>query len=206
MIKPKFITFEGIDGAGKSSHIEWFGESLRARGVRVLITREPGGTRLGEIWREQMLREQMTAESQTLLMFASRSEHLAQLIRPALMRSDWVLCDRFTDATYAYQGGGYGVATDTIDMLAQWLHSDCVPDMTILFDVPLDVSRQRLMRNGRSLDRFENEEKDFMQRVRDAYLGLAARDPQRYRLVDGSQTRDTIRNTLCDFLDELLPQ
>ena len=205
MIKQKFITLDGIDGAGKSSHITWLAETLRARGARVTLTREPGGTRLGEIWREQLLRDKMTKESQTLLMFASRSEHLEQVIRPSLERGDWVICDRFTDATYAYQGGGYGVSSDMIDALATWLHGDCMPDITLLFDVPIEVARQRMVRDGRAPDRFEGEQGDFMQRVRDAYLSLAALNPQRYRVLDGTKTKDAIQMRFLDLIDELLP-
>lgn len=205
MVKTKFITFEGIDGAGKSSHLSWFAEMLRARGARVTVTREPGGTHLGEIWREQLLRDKMTTESQVLLMFASRSEHLDQVIRPSLARGDWVICDRFTDATYAYQGSGHGVSTDLIDTLATWLHSDCMPDVTLLFDVSVETARRRLLSEGRSPDRFESEQGDFMQRVRDAYLALAASDPQRYRIIDGARTKEDIREKLVDLIEELFP-
>jgi dTMP kinase len=200
---PRFITLEGIDGAGKSTHIEWLTETLRQRGVNVVVTREPGGTVLGEQWRNQLLHETMTRETQTLLMFAARSEHLAQVIRPALARGDWVLCDRFTDATYAYQGGGHGVSTDIITHLAHWLHGDCMPDLTLLFDVPLKVSQKRLQMTGRKLDRFECEPGGFMQRVRDAYLELARQAPQRYHVIDGTGSIDAIRAELCGILNTL---
>ncbi len=200
---PRFITLEGVDGAGKSTHIGWLTETLRQRGVDVVVTREPGGTALGEQWRQQLLHEAMTYETQTLLMFAARSEHLAQVIRPALARGDWVLCDRFTDATYAYQGGGHGVSTATIASLAQWLHGDCMPDLTLLFDVPPEVSQKRLQATGRALDRFEREPDGFMQRVRDAYLELARQAPQRYRVVDGRKSVDAIREELRGILDTL---
>jgi dTMP kinase len=200
---PRFITLEGIDGAGKSTHIGWLTETLRQRGVNVVVTREPGGTALGEQWRDQLLHETMTRETQTLLMFAARSEHLAQVIRPALARGDWVLCDRFTDATYAYQGGGHGVSTDTITHLAHWLHGDCMPDVTLLFDVPLEVSQERLQKTEKTLDRFEREPDDFMQRVREAYLELARQMPQRYRVIDGRKSIDAIRNELRGILDTL---
>ncbi|MDR0770701.1 MAG: dTMP kinase [Burkholderiales bacterium] len=203
MASPRFITLEGIDGAGKSTHIGWLTETLRQRGVNVVVTREPGGTALGEQWRDQLLHETMTRETQTLLMFAARSEHLAQVIRPALARGDWVLCDRFTDATYAYQGGGHGVSTDTITHLAHWLHGDCMPDVTLLFDVPLEVSQERLQKTEKTLDRFEREPDDFMQRVREAYLELARQMPQRYRVIDGRKSIDAIRNELRGILDTL---
>ncbi|MDR2173421.1 MAG: dTMP kinase [Burkholderiales bacterium] len=203
-VPPRFITLEGIDGAGKSTHIDWLAETLRQRGVNVVVTREPGGTALGEQWREQLLHETMTRETQTLLMFAARSEHLAQVIRPALARGDWVLCDRFTDATYAYQGGGHGVSTETVTHLAHWLHGDCMSDLTLLFDVPLEVSQQRLQVDGRALDRFEREPDGFMQRVRDAYLELARKAPQRYRVIDGRKSIDEIRDELRGILDTLI--
>ncbi|MCL2309778.1 MAG: dTMP kinase [Proteobacteria bacterium] len=202
-VLPRFITLEGIDGAGKSTHIDWLAETLWQRGINVVVTREPGGTASGEQWREQLLHEKMTRETQTLLMFAARSEHLAQVIRPALARGDWVLCDRFTDATYAYQGGGHGVSTDTITHLAHWLHGDCMPDLTLLFDVPLGVSQQRLQAGGRTLDRFEREPEGFMQRVREAYLDLARQAPQRYRVIDGRNSIDAIRDELRGIVNAL---
>ncbi|MDR2711019.1 MAG: dTMP kinase [Burkholderiales bacterium] len=200
-VAPRFITLEGIDGAGKSTHLDWLTEALRQRGVKIVVTREPGGTMLGETWRNQLLHETMSREAQTLLMFAARSEHLAQVIRPALTRGDWVLCDRFTDATYAYQSGGYGVSTDAITHIAQWLHGDCMPDLTLLFDVPIEVSQKRL--HGKTLDRFEREPNGFMQRVREAYLDLAKAAPQRYRVIDGRKSIDAIRDELRGILDNL---
>ncbi|MCL2871800.1 MAG: dTMP kinase [Betaproteobacteria bacterium] len=202
-VPPRFITLEGIDGAGKSTHLDWLTEALRACGVNVVVTREPGGTTLGEQWRGQLLLETMSRETQTLLMFAARSEHLAQVIRPALARGDWVLCDRFTDATYAYQGGGHGVSTDAITHLARWLHGDCMPDLTLLFDVPIEVSQKRLQTGGRTLDCFEREPGGFMQRVREAYLELAQKAPQRFRVIDGSNSIAAIREELRGILDTL---
>ena len=201
LVPPRFITLEGIDGAGKSTHLDWLTEALRARGVKVVVTREPGGTALGEQWRGQLLHESMSRETQTLLMFAARSEHLAQVIRPALARGDWVLCDRFTDATYAYQGGGHGVSTTAITHLARWLHGDCMPDLTLLFDVPTEVSQKRLQTGGRALDRFEREPDGFMQRVREAYLELARQAPQRFRVIDGRNSIAAIREELRGILD-----
>jgi dTMP kinase len=202
-VPPRFITLEGIDGAGKSTHIDWLAETLRQRGVNVVVTREPGGTALGEQWRDQLLHKTMTRETQTLLMFAARSEHLAQVIRPALACGDWVLCDRFTDATYAYQGGGHGVSTDTITHLARWLHGDCLPDLTLLFDVSLEISQKRLQADGKVLDRFEREPDAFMQRVREAYLELVRQAPQRYRVIDGRNSIDAIRDELRGILNAL---
>jgi dTMP kinase len=154
----RFITLEGIDGAGKSTHVPWIAARIEAAGHAIVATREPGGTPLGEGLRSLILREPMTHDSEALLMFAARREHLDRVIRPALARGEWVLCDRFTDATYAYQGGGHGVDLGRIRELEQWIHGDCQPDLTLLFDVPTGVSRARLDRaqaEGRTLDKFE---------------------------------------------------
>jgi len=186
----RFITLEGIDGAGKSTHATLLAARIAAGGPVVVATREPGGTTLGEKLRALILHEPMTRDSETLLMFAARREHLDLVIRPALARGDWVLCDRFTDATYAYQGGGHGVPLDRIRELEQWIHGDCQPDMTFLFDVPTDVSRARLdaaLRKGRALDRFEREAGAFFGRVRDAYLQRAAAEPARFRIIDSTR-------------------
>jgi dTMP kinase len=187
----RFITLEGIDGAGKSTHVGWLAEHLGAAGHEVVATREPGGTPLGEELRRLLLTAPMTHDSEALLMFAARREHLEQVIRPALGRGAWVLCDRFTDATYAYQGGGHGVARERIRMLEDWVHGDCQPDLTLLFDVPPDVAAQRLAR-ARSADRFESEQVDFFGRVRRAYLDRARDQPQRFVVIDGTQPADVI--------------
>jgi len=144
-VKGKFITFEGIDGAGKSSHVEWMAEALRQRGHVVHVTREPGGTELGEKLRELLLNQPMHLETETLLMFAARREHLARLIEPALARGEWVVCDRFSDATYAYQGGGRGLDRTKFLALEHWVHEHLQPDVTLLFDLPLDVARERIV-------------------------------------------------------------
>ncbi len=196
----RFVTLEGIDGAGKSTHVPWVLERVVAAGHRALATREPGGTPVGEALRELLLRQPMSHDSEALLMFAARREHLAQVIRPALDRGEWVVCDRFTDATYAYQGGGHGVALDRIRMLEAWIHGDCQPDLTLLFDVPLDVSRQRLARAqdaGRALDRFEREADAFFERVRAAYLERAARDPARIKVIDSTRDVDAVRAAIA---------
>jgi len=195
----RFITLEGIDGAGKSTHIGWIAERLEARGRTVVATREPGGTALGEKLRLLLLHEPMTRDSEALLMFAARHEHLDLVIRPALARGDWVLCDRYTDATYAYQGGGHGVPFARIRELEQWIDGDCRPDLTFLFDVPLATSRARLERaerEGRELDRFEREAETFFDRVRNAYLDRAAAEPKRFRIVDSSQPPAAVRAEL----------
>ncbi len=199
----RFITFEGIDGAGKSTHVGWLADAIAARGHRVVATREPGGTPLGEALRQIVLTNPMTHDGETLLMFASRREHLEAVIRPALARGDWVLCDRFTDATYAYQGGGHGVPLARIRDLEQWIHGDCQPDATFLFDVPPAVSRQRLDRaeaGGRALDKFESEAGAYFERVRAAYLDRVAAEPRRFRVIDSTQPVADVRALLAAHL------
>ena len=201
----RFITLEGIDGAGKSTHAPWLAEAIAAKGHRVTSTREPGGTPIGETLRDLLLSVPMTHDSEALLMFAARREHVEQVIRPALARGDWVLCDRFTDATYAYQGGGHGVPLQHIAALERIVHGDLAPDLTLLFDVPLEVSRTRLARAesaGRTLDKFEAEKEAFFARVRDAYLARAAGAPRRFRIVDSSRPMADVRAELARLVDE----
>lgn len=195
-MKGKFITFEGIDGAGKSSHVEWLAEWLRAKGLTVHVTREPGGTPLGEKLREMLLNDPMHLETETLLMFAARREHLARVIEPALARGEWVVCDRFSDATYAYQGGGRGLDRAKFQILEHWVHDHVQPNMTLLFDLPLDVARERIALASRVLDRFEQERADFHERVRQAYLERAHANPSRIRVIDANHPLDDIRKTL----------
>ena len=195
-MKGKFITFEGIDGAGKSSHVEWLADLLRQRGLTVQVTREPGGTALGEKLRELLLNEPMHLETETLLMFAARREHLAKLIEPALQRGEWVVCDRFSDATYAYQGGGRGLDRSKCQILEHWVHENVQPDLTLLFDLPLDVARERIALASRVLDRFEQERADFHERVRQAYHERAHSNPQRIRVIDANRTLEDIRKSL----------
>ena len=202
----RFITLEGIDGAGKSTHVAWLAARIAARGRTVVATREPGGTALGEKLRMLLLHEPMTRDSEALLMFAARREHLDLVIRPALARGDWVLCDRFTDATYAYQGGGHGVPCARIRELEQWMHGDCQPDATFLFDVPTGVSRARLDAAGlagRTLDKFEREADSFFVRVRDAYLERAAAEPNRFRIIDSTRPLPVVRALLETHLTAL---
>jgi len=202
----RFITLEGVDGAGKSTHAPWIAEAIRARGFSVTATREPGGTPLGEQLRDLLLRMPMTHDTEALLMFAARREHVEQVIRPALARGDWIVCDRFTDATYAYQGGGHGVPRERIAELERFVHAGCQPDLTILFDVPLAVSRERLQQAqaaGHALDKFESEQQEFFQRVRDAYLQRAAAEPARFRVVDSSRSLPDVRAALNAVLDGL---
>jgi dTMP kinase len=199
----RFITLEGIDGAGKSTHLAWLAESIAARGHTVITTREPGGTPLGEALRDLVLREPMTPDATTLLMFAARREHVEQVIRPAIGRGDWVLCDRFTDATYAYQGGGHGVPEARIALLEEWVHADCRPDLTFLFDVPTEVSHARLAHaasEGRGLDKFEREAQGFFARVREAYLARARSDPRRFRVIDSTRPVVMVRGELATHL------
>jgi dTMP kinase len=188
----KFITFEGIDGAGKSTHITALVELLRARGREVVPTREPGGTPLGEKLRELLLHEAMHLETEALLMFAARREHLARIIEPALSRGAWVVCDRFSDATHAYQGGGRGLDKARIASLEQWTHGRLQPDLTFLFDLPPFVAGKRIVRQRRALDRFEQEHADFHERVRQAYLERAASAPRRIHVVDAELSREEI--------------
>jgi dTMP kinase len=202
----RFITLEGIDGAGKSTHLAWIAARIEDAGHAVVATREPGGTSLGEALRSLILREPMTHDSETLLMFAARREHLDRVIRPALARGEWVLCDRYTDATYAYQGGGHGVDRARIRELEQWIHGDCQPDLTLLFDVPTGVSRARLEKAeaaGRALDKFEREANAFFERVRGAYLDRARGEPERFRVVDSTQPLPDVRAALAAHLAAL---
>ena len=189
----KFITFEGIDGAGKSTHIATVVDLLRARGLQVVSTREPGGTPLGEKLRELLLHEAMHLETEALLMFAARREHLAQVIEPALARGDWVVCDRFSDATYAYQGGGRGLDKAKFADLERWVHGHLQPDLTFLFDLPPEVAGERIAQQGRVLDKFEQERADFHGRVRQAYLERAAESPRRIRVINAGQSLDSIK-------------
>ena len=199
----RFITLEGIDGAGKSTHAAFVTEHLLAQGRGVVATREPGGTTLGEALRLLLLNEPMTRDTEALLMFAARREHLDLVIRPALERGDWVVCDRFTDATYAYQGGGHGLPSERIRALEQWTHADCQPDLTLLFDVPAGVSRARLDSAelaGRALDKFEREATPFFTRVRNAYLERAGALPQRIRVIDSTRPLNVVRAEVVSHL------
>ncbi|MCC6868794.1 MAG: dTMP kinase [Burkholderiales bacterium] len=202
----RLVTLEGIDGAGKSTHASWLADELTRRGRRVVATREPGGTPLGEKLRELLLREPMTHETETLLMFAARREHVERVIAPALARGDIVVCDRFTDATYAYQGGGHGVPLPSIAALETFVLHGLEPDLTLLFDVPPAVSRERLARavaHGRALDKFESEQASFFGRVRDAYRARAAAHPLRFRVIDSTQPITAVRGILARIVDEI---
>jgi len=192
----KFITLEGIDGAGKSTHLSWLAQELQSYGLEVVMTREPGGTKLGEELRELLLNQSMALETETLLIFAARNEHLCQVIEPALKRGAWVVCDRFTDATYAYQGGGRQFSVARIVALEQSILPPRQPDRTWLFDVPLEEARRRLNADARRLDRFEGEGAAFFARTRNAYLARAHTDPQRIHIIDGLRGIADIRAQL----------
>lgn len=200
--RAKFITFEGVDGAGKSTHLNWFADALRQRGLEVLVTREPGGTPLGERLREILLNQPMHAETEALLMFAARLEHIGQVIRPALRRGTWVVSDRFSDASFAYQGGGRGVALGKLEQLERWVHEDLQPDLTLLFDIPVEVARQRLSNNA-SLDRFEQEQGGFFEKVRRAYLERREKHPQRFALIDAARTPEAVKGDLENIIRAL---
>jgi dTMP kinase len=199
----RFITFEGIDGAGKSTHIGWVRALLEAAGKTVVSSREPGGTPLGEKLRDLLLHENMHLETEALLMFASRREHIAQVIAPALERGDWVLSDRFTDASFAYQGGGRGMDRAKMEVLEQWVHPHLQPDLTLLFDVPLDVARERLDAT-RTLDKFEQEQADFFAKCRNEYLRRAAQFPERIAVIDSTKSIDDVRDDLRAALEKWL--
>lgn len=198
----RFITLEGVDGAGKSTHVQWLHDTLDAMGKPVLSTREPGGTPLGERLRDMVLHEPMRLETETLIMFAARCEHLRTVIEPALAKGHWVVCDRFTDATFAYQGGGRQLGVERVAALEQWLHPELQPDCTWLFDVPLDVARERLGR-AREPDRFESESDAFFERTRAAYHARAAASGGRIRIIDGTQSIQQIRAELLRQLESL---
>ena len=198
----KFISFEGIDGAGKSTHIAYDANWLRARGHNVVTTREPGGTALGEKLRELLLHEKMHLETEALLMFAARREHLAQVIEPGLARGDYVITDRFTDASFAYQGGGRKLDLRKLVALEQWVHPHLQPDLTLLFDVPLEVARARLAAT-RSPDKFEQEKEDFFAATRAEYLRRAAEFPGRFRVIDSTLSIQGVEAALDRILESM---
>ncbi len=197
--KGRFITLEGIDGAGKSTHLSWIAEQLRVRCPEVVVTREPGGTPLGEKLREVLLKQTMHPETETLIIFAARREHLDKVILPALTRGAWVIADRFSDATFAYQGGGRGVSPDKLEILERWIQQGLQPDLTLLFDVPVAIGKKRLSGNAR-FDRFEREQEVFFENVRSAYLERAARYPRRFRVIDASQSMEQVKKQLQQII------
>ena len=201
-----FITLEGPEGAGKSTNRDYLAERLRERGVDVLLTREPGGTPLAERIRELLLApsdEPMAVDTELLLVFAARAQHLQQVICPALAQGSVVLCDRFTDATYAYQGGGRGLSLERIAQLERFVQGELRPDLTLIFDLPVEVGLARAAARGR-LDRFEQEGRSFFEAVRQAYLQRAAQAPQRYRVLDAGQTLIQVQADIDALLPSLL--
>lgn len=201
-MKSRFITFEGIDGAGKSSQIAAAVALIQSRGIPVVQTREPGGTPLGEKLRALLLHEPMHLETEALLMFAARREHLAARIEPALSSGAWVVSDRFTDATYAYQVGGRGLDEKRFAVLEKWVHPHLQPDLTLIFDLDPQVAASRLAGTGNAPDRFEREQADFFERVRNAYLRRAASDPARVKVIDADQRPEEIRKELEQIILE----
>ncbi|HEV3240537.1 MAG TPA: dTMP kinase [Casimicrobiaceae bacterium] len=198
----RFITLEGIDGAGKSTHLPWLKDALERAGRRVWVSREPGGTPVGERLREMLLHESMSPLAEALLMFAARREHCERAIWPRLADGTWIVCDRFADATYAYQGGGHGVALETIGELERLTLGEFRPDLTVVFDVPVEVSRERLA-TGRELDRFERQRDEFFTRVRATYLQRARAEPKRMRVIDGTRSPDAVRAELLPIVEAL---
>jgi dTMP kinase len=199
----KFITLEGVDGAGKTSHIEFIKEYLTNLKLNFIMTREPGGTELGEKLREILLHDEMTPKTETILMFAARNEHIEKVIRPGLTSGAIVISDRFTDASYAYQSGGKGVEDEEIDVLKDLVQKNLQPDLTFLFDLPVEVSIKRLKKT-RKLDKFEKEEKDFHENVRKKYLMLAKNNPKRFSVLNSEKSIDEIQSQIKIRLDELL--
>lgn len=205
MKQGKFITLEGIDGAGKSTQLAWITELLQRAGKRVVVSREPGGTALGEQLRALLLDKSMTmhAETETLLMFAARREHLDKVILPALAQDQWVVSDRFTDASFAYQSGGRGLDSAKLVILEQWVQGALQPDLTLYFDVPADVGQQRVSRGG-VVDRFEQEQADFFLRVRAAYLDRAQWFSDRIKIIDSNRSLPEVKAAVEQILQPLL--
>lgn len=205
-VRGHFITLEGGEGAGKSTNLEYICERLRAAGINLLVTREPGGTELGERIRELLLdpgNKAMHADTELLLMFAARAQHLRQTVWPALERGEWVICDRFTDATFAYQGGGRGLDMERIDQLQHWVQDGFQPCMTLLFDLPVDIGLERAGKRG-ELDRFEQEKQAFFERVRQAYLNRAEAEPQRFRVIDAGRELADVQAQIDPLVEELM--
>ena len=199
---PKFITLEGVDGAGKSTCIKFIKKYLRDKNLNYLFTREPGGTALGEKLREILLHDDMNPETETLLMFSARNEHVHQIIKPNLKAGIIVISDRFTDATYAYQSGGKNVSMEKITTLKNWVHKDLKPDLTLLFDLPTDVSLSRLKSDG-NLDKFEKEAANFHTKIRKSYLEFAKKEPKRFEIINSNQNINIIEKEIYFVLDKL---
>jgi dTMP kinase len=192
----KFITLEGVDGAGKSSHVQFVADALAAKGHHVIVTREPGGTDLAERLRQAILEEPMEPATETLLLAAARADHVHRVVGPALAAGTWIVCDRFADATAAYQGAGKGVSMELIQRLGEAAHPGLRPDRTLLFDCPYEIAAQRLAGSGKPLDRFEREDRAFFERVRAAYLSRARAEPERIRVIDATASPAALRTAL----------
>lgn len=203
----KLITLEGVDGAGKSTHLEFIADALRTaggnEGRHVIVTREPGGTDLAERMRQAILAQPMAPGMETLFLFAARADHVARVIGPALAAGSWVVCDRFTDATAAYQGAGKGVSLKSIQMMAELAHPGLMPARTFVFDCSYEVARERLAASRKTLDRFEREDRAFFERVRAAYLERARAEPGRMRVIDASAGVEAIRKAITANLSGL---
>ncbi len=203
-MRGRFITIEGAEGVGKTSNIEFVRQFLQATGKTVAVTREPGGTELGEKIRSLLLDREnvdMASDTELLLMFAARAQHIYEVIQPALDRGHWVLCDRFTDATFAYQGGGRGVAAERIAVLESWVQRELRPDLTLLLDLPVELGLQRAA-NRSEPDRFEQERVDFFHRVREAYLQRASDEPDRFVVIDAGRDLKSVQHQIGDVLQE----
>ena len=208
MKKGRFLTIEGTEGVGKTTNIAFIKHWLQTQGIEFVATREPGGTELAEAIRELLLtpREEKVDEStELLLIFAARAQHLNRVILPALAQGKWVLCDRFTDATYAYQGAGRELGADKIALLEQMVQGDRRPDLTLILDIPVEQGLQRAVQRG-ELDRFEQEQQDFFEKVRGCYLDLASRNPQRYRVIDASQPLESVQQSIAEKLHAYLEE
>ena len=205
MQRGKFITLEGLDGAGKSTHLIWLENFFEDKGIDVVTTREPGGTLLGEQLRALLLDpcQHMHVETEALLMFAARREHLDKVILPSLHRGEWVISDRFTDASFAYQGGGRGVTFDKLQILERWVQGVFQPDLTLYFDVPIEMARQRVQ-SAKITDRFEREQDEFFHQVREAYLQRVQQFPERIYLIDASQPLHEVTIALEDIIQKAL--
>lgn len=202
-MKGFFLTIEGVDGAGKSSHMEHISSCFKSHQYDIIATREPGGTPLAESLRELLLSQDMDLETELLLMFAARQEHINKLIKPALAVGKAVICDRFTDSSFAYQGGGRQLAHHKIQSLVDLVHPDLEPNLTLLFDLPLEIARTRMLRE-RQLDRFEQEQEDFFERVRFTYLERAQAEPERFVIIDSSQPKEQVSERVCQVINDRL--
>lgn len=203
--KNLFITLEGIEGVGKSTHLKFINHYLQHKNIDAVITREPGGTPVAEAIRHVLLtkyEETITGQAELLLLFAGRSQHITHVIKPKLTEGKWVVCDRFTDASYAYQGHGRGISLEEITALEKWVQGDLRPDLTLLFDAPVHVALQRTKRR-KNQDRIEAEAEDFFQRIREGYLARAKLFPERYRIIDASLPLIKVQENITKILEQI---